>query len=462
MQLRPRGLPASFTDPEGPALDVNATIAQLAAAGHPWITNTSPMPVERPTIGVYGKLSEYKGSYDLVAALSRLKERGGPFNLLVMAGGYQRERFLRAIAEADLTDRTWTLPFLPHWRVPEFLRSLTAACFLERRFPVAIHTPGIPREVLAVGTCLVVSREVADKQAIRSSLRHGENVFVVEEPSDTDELTGTLGRVVDDPEAARAVGKAGYVLARDEGTTDQKLAEAYIMAFERAIDLRSSFPYTGATTPAWSRLVRRYMPATVAAVGDRLGEAVDAVVAGEFGSEADRAYAAANALVDLFRRSDEELPPGAATAALFERDALWSSLDLEGPRGGTLFPRRGALAMVLSDPVSLWTRKPVACNTMRVRRYRDDIEAVLSALRAGRTPDAGDQVTETLFLFLKRGDLDGRVVRVSVATADLLARCDGTNTVEEIVEALGAEHGASREEVERMVLDLVDMRAILA
>nr|WP_296074932.1 glycosyltransferase [uncultured Actinoplanes sp.] len=461
MQVRPRGLPASFTDPRGPALDVNATIARLAAARHPWVTNSSTMPVEQPTIGIYGKLGEYKGSYDLLAALARLKEQGRAFNFLIMAGGYQRERFLRAVAEADLTDRTWTLPFLPHWRVPEFLRALTSACFLERRFPVAIHTPGIPREVLAVGTCLVVSREVADKQAARSQMRHGENIFVVEEPSDTDELTGVLVRIADDPEAARAVGKNGGALARDEGAADRQLAEAYLLAFERAIDLRSSFPYAADTTPAWNRLVRRYMPATVAAVGDRLGEAVDAVVAGRFGSEADRAYAAATALVDLTRRGGEELPAGAATAALFERDALWCSLDLEGPHGGTLFPRRGALAMMLSDPVSLWTRRPVACTTMRVRRYRDDIEALLAALRAGRTPQAGDRVAETLFLFLKRGDLDGRVVRISAATVDLLERCDGTNTVEEIVAALGAGHGAGREEVERMVLDLVEMRAIL-
>ena len=461
MQLRPRGLPAWFTDAEGPALDVNATIARLAAAGHSWIANAAPMPVERPTIGIYGKLGEYKGSYDLLAALARLKRQGRQFNLLIMAGGYQRERYLRAVAEADLTDRTWTLPFLPHWRVPEFLRTLTAACFLERRFPVAIHTPGIPREVLSVGTCLVVSREAADKQPYRPEMRHGENIFVVEEPSDTDELAKVLGRVIDDPEAARAVGKAGSALPPDKGPADPRLADEYVMAFERAVDLRSSFPYAAETTPGWNRLVRRYMPATVAVVGERLGEAADAVEAGEFGSEADRAYAAATALVDLTRRGCEELPPGADTAALFERDALWSSLDLEGPHGGTLFPRRGAAAMVLSDPVSLWTRKPVACTTMRVRRYRDDIESLLSALRAGRSLDAAVRPAETLFLFLKRGDLDGRVVRISAATADLLTRCDGTNSVEDIVQALDAGHGASRDEVEKMVLDLVDMRAIL-
>jgi glycosyltransferase involved in cell wall biosynthesis len=460
MQVGPRGLPAAFTDPQRPVLDVNALIADLATAGHRWISNAAPMPVDRPTIGIYGKIGEYKGSYDLLAALARLKEQGRQFNLLLMAGGYQRERFLHAVEGAGLSADTWTLPFLPHWRVPEFLRAVTAACFLERRFPIRIHTPGIPREVLAVGTCLVVSREVADKQPVRDEMRHGENIFVVEEPSDPEELAGVLGRIVDDPEAARAVGKAGGELIQVDDPTDQHLAEAYVMAFERAIDLRSSHPYADWSTPAWDRLVRRYMPATVAAVGDRIGEAVDAVVA-DAGSEPERAYAAANALVDLTDRDRDELPPGAGTAALFERDALWSSLDLEGPRGGTLFPRRGAQAMVLSDPVTLWTRKPVACTTLRVRRYRDDIEDLLAALRSGRTVEAAEPATTAMFLFLKRGDLDGRVVRISPATADLLARCDGTNTVNEIVAALDAGFGASRAEVERMILDLVDMRAIL-
>jgi len=56
-----------------------------------------------------------------------------------------------ALVEAGIAERTLILPFLPNWRVPEFIRACTAVCFLERGFRVAIHAPMVAREVLACG-----------------------------------------------------------------------------------------------------------------------------------------------------------------------------------------------------------------------------------------------------------------------------------------------------------------------
>jgi glycosyltransferase involved in cell wall biosynthesis len=456
VDLRPRGLPAVFAEPDTPPLDINATVAELAAAGHPWITNTAPMPGDRASIGIYGKLSEYKGSYDLIAALARCKEAGQHFNFVVMAGGYQRARFLAAVRDAGLADCTWTLPFLPHWRVPEFLRSLTAACFLERRFPIAIHTPGVPAEVLSTGTCLVVSREISEKQRFRGDLRHGENGFLINEPSDVDELAAVLGRIAADPAAARRIGRAGRSLMGDGGT-DAELAVAYQNLFQR-VHRDTAGPAPDAN--AHLRLLRRFMPATAAV----LGTSVDGIVerAGPHASTntAHRTYAAAEAVVDWIRQQNDHLPLGTAVAAAFEMDLLWTHLDLESGDGGLLFPRRGASAMVLSDPVRIDARAPVTANGVRIRRYPVDIQAVLTSLRDGRT-HAGTSDEEGTFLFAKRGDLDGQVRRIGPAIQALLGLCDGRTPVSAIADRLQRDHGMARADVEAHLVSLATDRVIL-
>jgi glycosyltransferase involved in cell wall biosynthesis len=461
-QLKPLGLPVAFTDPDSRALDVDATIAQLAAAGHPWITNSAPMPRDRATFGIYGKLGEQKGSYDLVAALARLSSTGRAFNLLVMAGGHERERFLEAVRAADLADQTWTLPFLPHWRVPEFLRSLTAACFLERRFPVAIHTPGIPHEILTVGTCLVVSQEIADKQYFRDELRSGDNAYIVHDPSDVDELADTLGSIADDPIAAGGVGRAGRDLIRPGGS-DTGLADAYEQLFRRAVQLRNqpaapSGPQS-ALTDGSRLLLRRFMPATTAVLGESVDDAVRPLDGLDFASDAHRAYACAGAIVDWIGQQNGSVPQNAATAASFERDLLWSRVDLESADGGTMFPRRGVSALVLSEPVTLAARTPVTATGVRIRPYRADIEAVLAALRDRRDCERLDERRVT-FLFLKRGDLDGAVMRIGPVTQALLRLCDGHTSVSVIAERLQRDHGVAAEAVEAAVLNLASLRVV--
>jgi glycosyltransferase involved in cell wall biosynthesis len=458
--LGPRGLTV-FPDADTPALDIDATIAELAAAGHPWITNTDPLPRDRATFGIYGKVSQYKGSYDLVDALAKCQAAGHSFNFLVMAGGMWRERFLEAVRNAGLSDRTWTLPFLPHWRVPEFLQSLTAACFLERRFPIAIHTPGVPAEVLTVGTCLVVSREIAEKQRVRDELQHGRNCYIVEDPTDATELAGVLGRIAADPAEAEQVGREGQRLMADVGT-DAELAADYERLFRRAADLRGDRDRPAATPSVpdgrWD-LLRRFMPATMAVLGESRDHVLAKVAADAHPTAAHHTYAGGEAAVEWITQRAGMLPAAAPAAAAFELDLLWTRLDLESHDGGTLFPRRGAGALVLSDAVGPGSRVPVAASGIRIRCHRSDIESVLVALRNGSTPvaSAGE---ETLFLFLKRGDLDGAVRRINPATRSLLQLCDGRTPVTAIAQRLSGEYGVSYEQVERLVLDLANERLV--
>ena len=121
-----------------------------------------------PTIGLYGKMGTVKGTFDLLESLARLKREGMSFTLLAMTHGSPEDenRLEQAIADGHLEANVRRLPFLPHWRVPSFLRACNVVCVLERGFPIASHAPGTPLEVLACGTPLLVSAEIARKQPV--------------------------------------------------------------------------------------------------------------------------------------------------------------------------------------------------------------------------------------------------------------------------------------------------------
>ena len=125
-----------------------------------------PYDPSLPTIGMYGKPGKVKGTPNLVDALCSLQEQGKKFNLIFLCGvsGDGPAQLRDYIWDRGVNHRTYMLPFLPHWLVPGFLRACTAVCVLENRFPIAIHQPATALEVLACGTCLVLSEEIRAKQ----------------------------------------------------------------------------------------------------------------------------------------------------------------------------------------------------------------------------------------------------------------------------------------------------------
>lgn len=217
-QLRGHYLPIDYFNPSAPPLDINKLLAVMAEtlpqdeyyAPYRRLA-AKPFDPSLPTIGIYGKVGEVKGSFDLLQALSRLHASGVRFNFLALTQGRKPtiQRFARSIEECGLAEVTWLLPFIPHWGIPNFLRACTAVCFLERDFPITIHGPTIPREVFACGTCLILSHEVADKQMKREQFRHGTNVLLVE-PRNVDELAQSLEVAVKEPAQSYAIGMKGY------------------------------------------------------------------------------------------------------------------------------------------------------------------------------------------------------------------------------------------------------------
>jgi len=159
-----------------------------------------------PTIGIYGKIGAVKGSFDLLQALGQLRQEGQTFQLLALTQGSASTlaEFAVALEEQEVADVTWPLPFLPHWDVLQFLRACTTICFLERYFPITIHTPLIPIEVFSCGTCLVLSHEIADKQTYRDQFHHGTNVFLADLQNHA-ELATILRTIIHDPLASEAM-----------------------------------------------------------------------------------------------------------------------------------------------------------------------------------------------------------------------------------------------------------------
>lgn len=214
----PDSLPTTYFHPEVRPLDVNAlkeSICDLlpnhSCGGITRSLLQKPFDPTLPTIGMYGKTGQAKGSFDLLQALGALRAEGIKFNFLALTQGHDRsvQEFVRVLKAYALEDVSWIFPFLPHWYIPRFIRACTAVCFLEREFPIKLHTPIVAREVFACGTCLVLSHEIASKQMCRDQLRNGSNVLLVD-PREKDDLVRMLKGVIEDPDASQTVGMNGY------------------------------------------------------------------------------------------------------------------------------------------------------------------------------------------------------------------------------------------------------------
>jgi hypothetical protein len=188
-----------------------------------------------PYFGVFGKLGERKGSFALLSAMEHLKQQGLNVGVVAMAhGGPEVEqRFRHEVLARGLVDRVLQIPFVPHWRVPDFLRGCLAVCCLEQGFPIAHHTPIIPLEVLSCGKCLVGSSEIIRKIPDHERLPNGYACVAIEDVNDIDRLSDRLAAIAQDPAPTAAVGARGYAFAHElqcQSTFPQALDRILIAA----------------------------------------------------------------------------------------------------------------------------------------------------------------------------------------------------------------------------------------
>jgi glycosyltransferase involved in cell wall biosynthesis len=227
-------LPDYFSAPPQP-LDVSEiadvaaerfTRMQLPAAVRRALLSTlqrSAELLDAPTIGVYGKVAESKGSYDLLSALDLLAGETDVtlFGAVGGAAPLFRDYLASVTGHERLGPRALLLPFLAPWRIPSFLDACSLVCLLERRFDVALHRSRLPEEVMRRGRPLIMSAEVADKLAFRDRLADGENYVRVEDPADVKRLSQILGSLLADPAGLHELGAAGAALAADVATSER-------------------------------------------------------------------------------------------------------------------------------------------------------------------------------------------------------------------------------------------------
>lgn len=150
-------------------------------------------------IGVYGKASLYKGQIQLIRALGYLKKyKHLKFNFLIIIQG--KAQLLKKIDEEikvnNIEHETFILPFVNPWEIPSFIKLCNAVCYLEHDFPIEIHGPIIPLEVLSCGTCLILSEDIAKNY--RAQL---DNSCLIVDPRKQDSLVQALEFVIKNPES---------------------------------------------------------------------------------------------------------------------------------------------------------------------------------------------------------------------------------------------------------------------
>lgn len=226
--------------PDATPLDMDAHVAKARAElkGTDYLALLDRFPVsnyrrERPTVGIYGKTGEAKGSFDLIDSLKLLRDKGVDFNFLALtnSGKKSLSAFLQRVEDAGLADRLVWLPFVPHWKVPEFIKLCDTVAFLERDFSIPIHQPAVAMEVLLCGTCLIVSDEIAAKQRFKADLRDGENILVVN-PKDIAALAAKIELVIKDRALGERIGANGRAVMLQHAAPADTLTQALSLKFE--------------------------------------------------------------------------------------------------------------------------------------------------------------------------------------------------------------------------------------
>jgi glycosyltransferase involved in cell wall biosynthesis len=237
-------IPEDFA-PEGPILDLDALRDEIAENSDLRDMFWGSFSGRHPYFGVYGKLGDKKGSFALLKALQRLRRAGLDIGLVALAHGRSEieDRFRASVTELGLSGRVLQIPFMPHWRVPEFLRSCLAVCCLEQDFPIGFHSPIVPLEVLHSGSCLVASTEMVRKLPQWEHLPHGYGCVAIKNVNDVTELSGKLAAIVRQPELASTVGARGRAFAlacQEHGGFPDKLERILEAAAQRRTPLASS------------------------------------------------------------------------------------------------------------------------------------------------------------------------------------------------------------------------------
>lgn len=432
---------AELFTPDGPVLDVEELCATVRDdpeyADQQWGT----FHPELRYIGAYGKLGETKGTFALLEAVRKLVDDGRPVGLLVMGHGRMpvEKRFRTAVSDLGLEGRVCQLPFLPHWRVPEFLRRCEAVTSLEQGFPIEFHGPVMPREILTAGSCLIGSTEVIRKLPSPENMVHGYNCLAVNDVLDIRELAACIDVGLQSPSVADAIGRRGreyaekYENTAEDGpsTIERVLARVLQDGNEDEPDRKPSATTLPSRASLSDMIIEALGPDVRKHVDENLGFVDDEVV---------RVDTLFDTLDGLRQAGNATLAPY-CDAVRLDRRLMFRTHEKPGdtsaaPFADPLFRLNGS--GISPDPFGNPGLAPYLHPGASIERFNIDINQFLTAKTDGRLPDRFEEI-ESWLLFPPGADTESlKFAVLDPPTARVLGYCDGSRTVPEIVVAVGA------------------------
>jgi len=178
----------------------------------PLADNIERLLPECPIITYIGKINYYwetKGLYELLEAVKGIKD---DFLLLFIANGRGLKEFQNLLEEKNLSTKSIFLDFVPPWEIPSIIKLSTCVVVPEREFPIQYHAiPVIPREVMAVGKCLILSKELYDKQCY-GNLSNGESAFIID-PKNIKQFRSVIEQIIKHPDTTLRIGQNAYKIS---------------------------------------------------------------------------------------------------------------------------------------------------------------------------------------------------------------------------------------------------------
>lgn len=125
---------------------------------------------------IFGKAGEAKGTSELIAAAKVLQRRGAPIKIDAYWSGRDLPRYRRMLEDTEVSDVIRQMPLVPHWGIPDVIRAADAGLFLENRFKISHHTPGVPAEINCCGRYIVTTGEIQAKAHVSGFLREDNGI----------------------------------------------------------------------------------------------------------------------------------------------------------------------------------------------------------------------------------------------------------------------------------------------
>lgn len=195
-----------------------------------WLRASLGIPSDARVVGTIGSLTREKGHIHLIRAVSRVLERFPSAYFLIIGDGPER---------GVLADEAWKLGIRERvifagsrTDIPELLKAMDVFAFpsLLEGLPMALleaQAAGVPTVATAVG-------------AIPTVIRDGGTGMLIP-PGDSAAIAGSIARLLEDPDAARAMAAAGGERVRDAFSAEV-MARKYLDLYREILRTQEGRP----------------------------------------------------------------------------------------------------------------------------------------------------------------------------------------------------------------------------